>query len=107
MPSTGMPSSNNRGSHFGAILGVHAGRPAREDQPLRRELAHPVGRDVVPHDLAIHVLLADPSGDQLHVLRAEVEHEHSLVGDEWRGRHGSASDRRGKRSIIGLGQQGH
>ena len=62
-------------------VGVHARRAAGEDQPLRRELAHPLGRDVVPHDLAVHVLLADPAGDQLDVLRAEVEHEHPLGGD--------------------------
>ena len=79
MPSTGMPSSKIFGSHFGAPLGVHAGRAAGEDQPLRRELADPLGGDVVPHDLAVDVLLAHPAGDQLGVLRAEVEHEHALA----------------------------
>ena len=64
-----------------APLGVHAGRSAGEDQALRRELADARGRDIVPHDLAVDVLLAHAAGDELGVLRAEVEHEHALGGD--------------------------
>ena len=40
-----------------------------------------LGRDVVPHDLAIDVLLANPAGDQLGVLRAEIQDQDFLVGD--------------------------
>ena len=39
-----------------------------------------LGRDVVPHDLAIDVLLADAAGDELGVLRAEIEDQHFFVG---------------------------
>ena len=39
------------------------------------------GRDIVPHDFAIDMLLAHPAGDQLGVLRAEIEHQHLFVGD--------------------------
>jgi len=59
---------------------VHAAGAAREDQPPGGQLADPVGRDVVPNDLAIDLLLADPPGDQLGVLRPEIEHQHLLVG---------------------------
>ena len=38
-------------------------------------------RDVVPDDLAIDVLLAHAAGDELGVLRAEVEHQDPLGGD--------------------------
>ena len=38
------------------------------------------GRDVVPHDLAVDALLAHPAGDQLGVLRAEIEDQHALFG---------------------------
>jgi hypothetical protein len=41
-----------------------------------------LGRDVVPHDLAVHVLLADPPGNELSVLRAEVQDQDFLVGDQ-------------------------
>jgi len=57
---------------------VDARRPAREDDALGVEFADPVGRDVVPHDLAIHILLPHPAGDELGILRPEIEHEHAL-----------------------------
>ncbi len=62
-------------------LGVDARRAAGEDQPLRRKFANPLGCDVVPHDLAVDVLLADAAGDELHILGAEIEHEHPLGSD--------------------------
>ena len=58
--------------------------------PLGRELADALGRDVVPHDLAVDVLLADAAGDELGVLRAEVEDQHALGG-------GAAIDGGGRR----------
>ena len=76
-----MPSSKIAGSHLRRAVGVHARRPAGEDQPLRGQLANALGRDVVPHDLAVDVLLAHAAGDELGVLRAEVEHEHALGGE--------------------------
>ncbi len=58
---------------------VDARRTSRQDQPDRRMFPHLFDRDVVPHDLAEHVLLAHAARDQLGVLRAEVEHQHSLA----------------------------
>ncbi len=55
---------------------VDAGRAAAEhdaDRVLRGDLGR---RHGVRHDLAVHVRLADPAGDQLRVLRAEVDDEH-------------------------------
>ena len=60
---------------------VDAGRPAGENDPHRGQLADPRGRDVVPDDLAVDVLLADPPGDQLRVLRAEIQHQDLFVGN--------------------------
>ena len=74
---------------------VDAGRPAGEDDPLGGQLADPLGREVVADDLAIDVLLAHPPGDQLRVLRAEIEHQHLFVGQP---RHCPPSG--GKPSII-------
>ena len=36
-------------------------------------------RDVVPDDLAVDVLLAHAAGDQLGVLRAEIQDQHLFV----------------------------
>ena len=80
-----MPSSNSSGSHFGAPGVVHARRAAGEDDALRRQLAHALGGDVVPHDLAVDVLLAHAAGDELGVLRAEIEHQHALPRRRLRG----------------------
>ena len=55
---------------------VHARRAPGEDDAPRSQFADPRRRDVVADDLAVDVLLADAAGDQLGVLRAEVEHEH-------------------------------
>ena len=80
MPSTGTPEAENFGIALRRPRLVHAGRPAGEDDPLRGQLADPLGRDVVADDLAIDVLLPHPPGDQLRILRAEVEHQHFFVG---------------------------
>ncbi len=50
-------------------------RPAREDDPARRELADARHRQVERVDLGVDVLLAHPARDELRVLRAEVEDE--------------------------------
>src|SRR5437868_2812676 len=51
---------------------INARGTAGEDDALGSEFLDPGGRHVVPHDLAVHALLADPPGDQLGVLRAKV-----------------------------------
>ncbi len=61
--------------HAGSALGVDRRRPARQDDPGRTPGSQLGGRDVVGHDLGVHVALADPSRDQLGVLRSEVDHE--------------------------------
>ena len=59
---------------------VHAGRPAGKDHSLRGQFANPLGGDVVPNDLAVDVLLPHPPGDQLGILRAEIQHQDLFVG---------------------------
>ena len=55
---------------------VHARRAAREDHRQRVELADPIRRDVVADDPRERVPLANPAGDELDVLRTEVEDEY-------------------------------
>jgi len=62
-------------------VGVNARGAAGEDDALGCQFADACGRDVVPHDLAVDVLLADAAGDELGVLGAEVENEHALGGE--------------------------
>ena len=52
---------------------------ARQDDALRREVAHEGVADVVRMYLAIHVRLAHASRDQLRDLRAEVEDQDLVV----------------------------
>ena len=64
--------------------GVDTRRPPRQDDGgrlLGQQLRH---RHGVGHDLAVDLGLADPAGDQLRVLGAEVHHEDALSGG---GRH--------------------
>ena len=60
---------------------IHAGRAAGKNQPLGRNFAHPRRRNIVPHDFAINILLPHPPGNQLRILRAEIEHQHFFIGD--------------------------
>ena len=67
--------SNSAGSTDGAPVGVDRRRAAGQDdrrRPLGQHLGH---RHRVRHDLAVDPRLADPAGDQLRVLRAEVDDE--------------------------------
>ena len=58
---------------------VHALRATRQDQ-RRRRIGNDLGRgDSMRHDLAVDVELADPPGDQLRVLRSEVDYQHRFV----------------------------
>src|SRR3954453_21245731 len=45
------------------------------------EFANAVGRDVVPHDFSVDVLLANSAGDELGELRTEIQHEHAFGGE--------------------------
>ena len=66
-------------------LDVHRLGAAREDQRRRPALAHLGGGDRVGHDLGVDVRLADPPGDELGVLGAEVDDQAGgeLVGQRW------------------------
>ena len=57
---------------------IDARRSATEDQPARRVPANLVGRQVMPHDLAIDVVLADAASDELRVLGPKIENENPL-----------------------------
>ncbi len=63
------------GSQWGARL-VYARRSAGEDHRQRVELADTIRRDVVADDPRERVPLANPTRDELDVLRTEVEDEH-------------------------------
>ena len=67
------------------VLFVGRGVAARQDDPLRRELAHELVADVVRMDLAEDVRLAHAPGDQLRDLRAEVEDQDLVVHVRWCG----------------------
>ena len=60
---------------------VHAARSAGEDQPSGIELAQFVKRDVRANELAEDALLADAAGDELGVLRPEIEDRNDFVVD--------------------------
>ena len=82
MPKHGNAEAKDLGIALGSAGFVNARRAAGEDDAARGQLADPLGRDVVAHDLAIDVLLADSSGDELGVLRTKVEDQDFLVGDQ-------------------------
>ena len=54
-------------------LDVHALRAARQDDRRRGALLHLGGGDAVRHDLGVHPQLAHAPGDELGVLRTEVD----------------------------------
>jgi hypothetical protein len=60
------------------VLGVHARGPARHDDALGLEGGDLGGRRVVAQDRRVHVALADPAGDHLGVLGAEIEDDDLL-----------------------------
>ena len=71
---------------------VDTRRTTREDNSLGSQRLDAIRGQIVADDLAVDMLLADATGDQLGVLRAEVEHKHPfrLLGGAvrrmfWRG----------------------
>ena len=77
----------------GGTLGVHAGRSAGQDDRLRAAREHLGDRHGVRHDLGVDPRLTDAAGDELGVLRPEVDDEDQVV--LCRLRHGSESIERG------------
>jgi hypothetical protein len=63
--------------HLGRVTGVHRRRPTRQDHPGEVHARGELERLVRRRDLAPGVRLANPPRDQLRVLRAEVDDQHS------------------------------
>ncbi len=90
----------------------HAGRAAREDDPVGLPGADRVEVDVRGMDLAVDVLLADAARDQLGVLRSVVENENPIAlgfGVLRNGSHfgpGSHGLERGRRCWLAGGRLG-
>jgi hypothetical protein len=61
--------------HVRRALRVDRGGPAREHERERPARGHLLGRGAVVHDLRVDPALADPAGDELRVLSAEVDDE--------------------------------
>ena len=74
----GNPQPKQRGVAPRGSRLVDARRASREDDAPGGQIPDPLRGDVVADDLAVHVLLPNPAGDQLRVLRPEVEDEHLL-----------------------------
>src|SRR3954451_1898316 len=55
---------------------IDGGRPATEDERVRVERAHLLGRERVRNELRVDAALAHATRDQLGVLPAEVDDEH-------------------------------
>ncbi len=74
------PGAEQRRVNAGRPWLVHAGRaPGQHD---RRGFTAQDLRSMclVPDHLGIHLGLADPAGDQLRILRAEVDDQHERTG---------------------------
>src|SRR6478736_4175544 len=69
------PEVEDRRIELRCALGVYAGRSAGQHDGLRVLGLDLLDGGGVRDDLRIHPGLADPSRDQLRVLRAEVDHE--------------------------------
>ena len=69
------PELEDAGVEVGRARLVDARRPAGEDDPDRVARAQLLDRRVVRQELREHAALAHAPGDQLRVLRAEVEHD--------------------------------
>ena len=53
-------------------------RAAGKDDATRCKVAHLLVRDVPGMNFAVHTALAHPAGDELRVLRAEVEYQYPV-----------------------------
>src|SRR6185295_3995691 len=77
-------------------------RTTGQDDALGRE-PRDLGRIVVPGpDFAVHAELADAAGDQLRVLRAEIEDQDLVVVDVGHGVRGSLMRRGRRMASLGI-----
>ena len=75
MPKVGTPASNSDGSTLGAPSAYTDDGPPERMMRERPAGQHLLDRHRVRDDLAVHARLPHPAGDQLGVLRAEVDDE--------------------------------
>ena len=78
MPRIGTPRSKISRRTDRRGLGVHRLRTAGEDDRLRRHRADLVDRGIERKDDGVDALFADAAGDELRVLRTEIEDENGL-----------------------------
>jgi len=64
---------------LGGVALVDAGRPAREDDALGVQGFELFSGDVRANQLAVNPFLTDSSGDELGVLRAEIEDRNDFL----------------------------
>ena len=105
-----MPRSKSVGIAARRAGVVDAGRAAGEDEAARLQLGDALGRQVVAHDLAEDVLLADAPGDELAVLRAEVEDQDAFTFGTCCHHRGTETQRRKKsvdESFDAVFEDGH
>ena len=76
MPNVGTPAVNSVGVDRRGPVGIDRRRPAGQDDRGRAAGQHLLDRHGVRHDLAVDARLAHPAGDQLGILRPEVDDEH-------------------------------
>ena len=62
------------------VFGVHACRPARQNNGRRSDLAHFVCRHIARHNLRVHVQIAHAPCNQLPVLGAKINNDNLLFG---------------------------
>ena len=75
MPSTGTPASNTACGAAGGRLSVTDSGPPERIIPRAPKAAYFVAIHVPRQDLAVDAALAYPAGDELRVLRPEVEYQ--------------------------------
>ena len=78
MPSTGTPSLKTMSGARGAFALGDRGRPARQDDRARREIADLSLVDREGVDLAVDAAFAHAARDQLGYLAAEIEDQNAV-----------------------------
>ena len=104
----GQTQGVDSGVNLGSARLVDRRRPARQDQPDGVSGADDVEGRVAGQNLAVDAALADAPGDELRVLRAEIQDDDQLVGRERVAHVGPARGVVGQyRLVLVLWCQGH
>lgn len=80
MPSTGNAQFKNFRIALRRAVFVDAFGATGKDDAFGGKFGDSLGGDVVPQNLAVHVLFANAASNQLRVLRTEIQHNDSLAG---------------------------